>query len=71
MLEGIRVTKWSASGFHTKQYKGIFMDKGVPLESRSSPESARITLTSPICVQEAPAKLAVREPNGPIQYTIM
>eukprot|EP00959_Pyramimonas_sp_CCMP1952_P215124 4501456-Pyramimonas_sp.AAC.1 len=67
MFERIRMTKWSVCGFHRKQYKGILMDKGAPLESTSSPESARITLTSPVCAQEAPAKLAVREPSGPIQ----
>eukprot|EP00959_Pyramimonas_sp_CCMP1952_P081768 1708031-Pyramimonas_sp.AAC.1 len=34
-------------------------------------ESSRIILTSPICVQEAPAQLAIRELSGLIQSTIL
>eukprot|EP00959_Pyramimonas_sp_CCMP1952_P312390 6538849-Pyramimonas_sp.AAC.1 len=47
-------------------WKGIRMGKKTPLESTTCPESARIILTSPspICVQVAPATLAVREPKG-------
>eukprot|EP00959_Pyramimonas_sp_CCMP1952_P232286 4854225-Pyramimonas_sp.AAC.1 len=59
--------KWSACGFHRKQSNGILLDRGAPLESTSPPESARITLTPPVCVQEAPGKLAVRELSGPTQ----
>eukprot|EP00959_Pyramimonas_sp_CCMP1952_P197964 4140749-Pyramimonas_sp.AAC.1 len=41
--------------------------EGTPLKSTSPPESFRIILTSPICVQDAPAELAIREPSGLIQ----
>eukprot|EP00959_Pyramimonas_sp_CCMP1952_P294315 6156106-Pyramimonas_sp.AAC.1 len=61
------MAKWCVCGFHGKQWKGILIDKGAPLESTIPPESARITRTPPICVQEAPSTLAVREPSGPIQ----
>eukprot|EP00959_Pyramimonas_sp_CCMP1952_P149034 3118244-Pyramimonas_sp.AAC.1 len=45
--------------------------QGAPGESTSPSEFARITVTPPLCVQEAPAKLTVREPTGPIQSTIL
>eukprot|EP00959_Pyramimonas_sp_CCMP1952_P369086 7731051-Pyramimonas_sp.AAC.1 len=64
MSDVIRMPERSACG---KQYKRILLDKGAPLECTSSPQSARATLTSPICAQGAPVKLAVRKPSGPIQ----
>eukprot|EP00959_Pyramimonas_sp_CCMP1952_P316087 6615553-Pyramimonas_sp.AAC.1 len=48
-----------------------------PYEQRSdagiheSPQVRPHHPKSPTCVQEAPAKLAVREPSGPVQSTIL
>eukprot|EP00959_Pyramimonas_sp_CCMP1952_P161223 3371439-Pyramimonas_sp.AAC.1 len=47
------------------------MEKEAPLESTSPPKPSRTILTPPICVHKAPAKVAVREPSGPIQSIIL
>eukprot|EP00959_Pyramimonas_sp_CCMP1952_P447059 9360244-Pyramimonas_sp.AAC.1 len=64
------MTKLCACGFHRKQLQGILMHKRGAAGIYESSRFARATLTPPVCIQEAPAKLAVRKPSGPIQRTI-